>query len=283
MKKKMLFIVSIVFMLSVFVGSTALASSNRIQEFARLKYDGEKVWTVGECWDGMPFAYGNVEVRQLPYGMQNQGKIYKFCFYNGRIYYLTGQADYDAPEKIYSCNAWGGDNVLIADGVSPYSFVYIVDNCLYYSAYESSIYTEYKGYTGGIYKINLGNYSWQCLSTGGTYLLYCDGEYVYFDTYDGNCYIMDTNGNNVQWSNGHLDEFRQSYYKICGDYVYYERGSSIYRKLKDIEVTGSYFMSSGISSDDYFIIEDVRENYVVYYVPIYGYYGNSAKVYVKKF
>ena len=42
-------------------------------------------------------------------------------------------------------------------------------------------------------------------------------------------------------------------------------------------------MSSGISSDDYFYIEDVRENYVVYYVPIYGYYGNSAKVYVKKF
>ena len=169
----------------LFQSITVLAAYEECTEFAQVcEYNGNVYSTYyAGSNGGLRYKGNGFIIHSLPYGMMDEGLIYSFCFYNDKIYYMTGENGSDTmyPAKIYSCDLSGANNVLIADNVEAWSKVFIVDNILYYQAYQTyGLDYRIQGRTGGVYKINLEDLSWYKIpNTDEAKLYYCDGDYAY--------------------------------------------------------------------------------------------------------
>ena len=227
---------------------------------------------------GIFFKDGNVHVNPLPYGLMDQGEIYSICCYNEKLYYSTGPegSDISEPVKIYSCDMNGQNNRLLADNVSAWSDIYIVDNVLYYTAYSSRIGEGPQGYDGGIYRINLNDLSWKKLVSGGVYMEYCDGDYVYYTNYSTIYDAIDVNGNNVVNISPDSDEYQLGLF-IKGNKVYYISDDYLYERDRN----GGNPRRICIIPE-YSEINNVTENYVYYSIikkTVYIDHGNEASDY----
>ena len=230
---------------------------------------------------GIRFENGNVEVRQLPNGVINEGMIYSFCFYHDKIYYQTGEAcsDPTMPGKIYRCNIDGNNNVVIADNVQEWSNSFIVDNYLYYEAYTT---VEWAGgpanHYGGIYKLNLDNMkSTKIVSGENANLCYCDGDYVYYRL-GGTCLATSIDGSNTvdipsnasEVDNEKVIKGNTAYYfsddKLCSS----DRSGLNERVVCSAQLMGEYSFAN---------VECVNQKDIYYIVYNSTRYGNKAYVY----
>jgi hypothetical protein len=222
---------------------------------------------------GDTYGNGNVTVNMLPYGLKDQGRIYRFCFYNDKLYYLTGPdgSDIDYPARIYSCDINGKNNRLLADNAEPWSEVFIIDNVLYYDAYDSVSWGGPQGYDGGIYRINLNNLSWKKIVSGKVSLTYCDGDYAYYIV--GNNWdtaaAIDVNGNHQVAVNIYSDECVRGW--LCevwikGNYTYYVSGNGLYVRTKNGYDSRLICKVNNYNHDYGLYIRNITENYIYYSV-----------------
>lgn len=249
-------------MLGLIGGTNAFAANEETCYFSNLSNYWDTVYVTPHYASngGIVFINGNVNVSGLPYGMMNEGDIYKICCYNGRIYYITGTegSDVQEPVKIYSCDMNGENNILLADNAMAYSTAYIVDNVLYYQEYETVTNEGVQGYAGGISKINLYDLSWEKIVTGHADFTYCDGEYVYYRIYGVGNYAIDVNGNNVYDINPYSDEYDQDLI-IKGNRVYYIDNRRLYERIRN---GGDMRFICNVPQSTY--INNVSSNYIFY-------------------
>lgn len=176
----------------------------------------------------------------------------QFCCYGNRFYYMDNDF-WSGPSKIYSCDANGYDEILIADNASSGTAAFIVDNNLYYTAYSSMWDWDYglydREYYGGIYKINLATGDWQrVVSDNNALMRFCDGDYIYYEilyTSRSNdfsdYYKIDTNGNYCSYANYYDDEFAyNSYsynllsYMLTGQKIYFiDNTNTLYSRTRN--------------------------------------------------
>jgi hypothetical protein len=259
------------------ISSAAYAAGEETNYFSDVDAYWDSVYTTHIIGTngGDTYGYGNVNLNLLPYGLKDQGRIYTFCFYNNKLYYSTGfeGSDINYPARIYSCDIDGKNNRLLADNVEPWSQAFIIDNVLYYEAYNSDPWEGPKGYVGGVYKINLNNLSWKKIVTGKVILNYCDGDYAYYTIVDGmyNAAI-DVNGKRWVAIDENSDECKREWMMsnvwIKGNNTYYVSGNGIYVRPKNggdsrliCKVDNYYYYY------DYGIyIRNITENYIYYSV-----------------
>lgn len=82
---------------------------------------------------GLYFKGANVTTRSIPYSALKFSTT-QFCCYGNRFYYMNNEP-WDGPSKIYSCDANGRNEIVIADNAYSGTAAFIVDNNLYYTAY----------------------------------------------------------------------------------------------------------------------------------------------------
>ena len=156
-----------------------------------------------------------------------------FCVYNNYIYYSNGHSSGDEQKvSIYRTNIDGTDKTLIANNVSSYSDIYIVDDTLYYTSCDFSVNRYWERSDGGIFKVNLNDCSWKkIVSDIESNLIYCDSDYVYYKVYTGygkSYYYRIDNEGTCCWNMSENDV------EICLDYYnngtgYYGTSDGIYR------------------------------------------------------
>lgn len=193
---------------------------------------------------GLYFKGANVTTRSIPYSALKFSTT-QFCCYGNRFYYMNMEPC-DGISKIYSCDANGNNEIMIANNASAGSSAFIVDNNIYYNAYSSVL--DWTGnyfgreYYGGIYKINLATGDWQRLVTDSdASMWFCDGDYIYYSAGDS-YYQIDTNGNYCHYANSYGDEFawnsysyNLSSYVLTGRTMYYVDNSTntLYSKTRN--------------------------------------------------
>jgi len=212
MYKKLLSIVAVCWIIS---SIPAFAAYEKNVDFSRVGSYYEETYTTDFVYNdgGVKFIGGNISLNSLPYLSENRGDIYSFCFYHDKLYYLTAEeaSDY-VPASIYACNPDGSNPILIADNACNYSNITIVDNILYYDAYASYEDDYYPGYYGGIYKINLGDCSWQKLvGDSDAVMKHCNGDYIYYTANNG-YWAISTDGTFCVNVSAQADEI------LCNDY-----------------------------------------------------------------
>lgn len=191
---------------------------------------------------GLYFKGANVTTRSIPYSALKFSTT-QFCCYGNRFYYMNMEPC-DGISKIYSCDANGNDEIMIANNASAGSSAFIVDNNIYYNAYSSVL--DWTGnyfgreYYGGIYKINLATGDWQRLVTDSdASMWFCDGDYIYYSAGDS-YYQIDTNGNYCHYANSYGDEFawnsysyNLSSYVLTGRTMYFtDNTGTLYSKAR---------------------------------------------------
>ena len=256
--------VTVLAAVAVLQASAAMAANEETSYFSNMSNYWDEVYVTPHYASngGILFENGNIGVTELPYGMMNDGDIYKICCYNGRIYYMTGPegSDIPYPVKIYSCDMNGGNNILLADNVAAYGGAFIVDNVLYYQEYVSDFDNGPQGYDGGVTRINLSDLSWKKIVTGCVELKYCDGKYAYYHQYrSGDAYgAVDVNGNYSYNMDKNNDEYQYDVF-IKGDSTYYISGNTLYKRQRNggnARVICSVPSHSGINN--------VSSNYIFY-------------------
>ena len=271
---KKLISMMIVFVMS-FMSISAFAAYEAPVKLASVYNYGDNVYTIHYYGTngGVIFLGGNVDIHKLPDSMYRVGgHIWRFCFYNDKIYFLAGEAESDDTlAYIYSCNVDGSGIRLLADNASNKSEVYIVDNVLYYDAYatEDSMNTYYYGYCGGIYSINLGDLSWKKIVSDNSKLAYCDGDYVYC----GGQRAISVDGKRVIKVRRDCDEYSWDVF-VKGNQAYYAGEGDVYVRDKNGENVRF------IQKIQYarLLIDSVTDD-KVYIVVVFGGYPPSAYVY----
>lgn len=209
---------------------------------------------------GLYFKGANVTTRSIPYSALKFSTT-QFCCYGNRFYYMNMEPC-DGISKIYSCDANGNDEIMIANNASAGSSAFIVDNNIYYNAYSSVL--DWTGnyfgreYYGGIYKINLATGDWQRLVTDSdASMWFCDGDYIYYSAGDS-YYQIDTNGNYCHYANSYGDEFawnsysyNLSSYVLTGRTMYFtDNTGTLYSKTRNGgDLKQLKRIESGMSSD----------------------------------
>ena len=209
---------------------------------------------------GLYFKGANVTTRSIPYSALKFSTT-QFCCYGNRFYYMNMEPC-DGISKIYSCDANGNDEIMIANNASAGSSAFIVDNNIYYNAYSSVL--DWTGnyfgreYYGGIYKINLATGDWQRLVTDSdASMWFCDGDYIYYSAGDS-YYQIDKNGNYCHYANSYGDEFawnsysyNLSSYVLTGRTMYFtDNTGTLYSKTRNGgDLKQLKRIESGMSSD----------------------------------
>lgn len=221
----------IVFVMS-FMSISAFAAYEAPVKFDMVYNYENKVYTTyyegGE--GGETFKRGNVNVYTVPVEREYSYKVWNFCFYNNKIYFLAGEVGSEAlPACIYSADADGGNIRLLADNASSFSNVYIVDNILYYDAYVSIGRPLYEGHYGVIQAIDLTNLSWRkIVGKSNLKMSYCDGDFAYYRIgYDGPCYATSTDGRRTIMVSEYCDEFNVENI-VKGNQTYFLYNGNVY-------------------------------------------------------
>lgn len=223
---------------------------------------------------GLYFKGANVTTRSIPYSALKFSTT-QFCCYGNRFYYMNMEPC-DGISKIYSCDANGNDEIMIANNASAGSSAFIVDNNIYYNAYSSVL--DWTGnyfgreYYGGIYKINLATGDWQRVVTDNNAIMrFCDGDYIYYEIIGDSSgyYKIDTNGNYCSYADYYADEFAYnkyeyniSSYRLTGRRMYYiDKNDTLYSKTRNGgDLHQIKRIETGMSSD----IVKVTKNYIYY-------------------
>ena len=195
---------------------------------------------------GLYFKGANVTTNSIPYPALKFSNT-EFCCYGNRFYYMNNEP-WDGPSKIYSCDANGRNEIVIADNAYSGTAAFIVDNNLYYTAYSSIWDWDYnlydREYYGGIYKINLATGDWQrVVSDNNAIMRFCDGDYIYYEIINSSSdyYRIDTNGNYCSYANYYDDEFAYnkygynlSSYALTGRTMYFtDNTGTLYSKTRN--------------------------------------------------
>ncbi len=288
MKRKP-YVVALIFTVCLLCASfiSANAATEECTEFSNVAAYNGIVYTTkrAEGDGGVYFADGNVAANSLPQALLEKEKsesriIWSFCFYNDKIYYLiSGDGTVEIPGEICSCNLDGTNNVVLADNAFNGGYACIVDNILYYDAMPEND-ENYPGYDGGIYKINLGDLSYQKFSVGEASLAYCDGDNIFYKksnsgtTYPSfKYYKADINGNNVTSVSGDSDEFGYGVI-IRGNNSYYVKNNALYVKTRN-----GYDAKKLADLPGYAHIRNVDDTYV-YYTVVTSYTEMSTNAYL---
>ncbi len=243
-------------------GVSAFAATEEACYFSNLSNNWDTVYGTPHYASngGIYFTDGNIHISSLPYGMINEGDIYDICCYNGRIYYTTGPegSDISMPIKIYSCDIYGGNNILLADNAEAYGAAFIIDNVLYYQEYRSTPGYGPEGYNGGVSRIDLSNLSWKRIVSGGVWLTYCDGDYAYYTDHSNIYAAVDVNGNYVIDIDPGSDEYAYDVF-IKGDRTYYILDGGLYERTRN---GGNVRLICTVPENSH--INNISSNYVYY-------------------
>ncbi|MCC8097449.1 MAG: hypothetical protein LIO44_02590 [Eubacterium sp.] len=299
MKSVKIVLITALLILAAVFSVTAQAADKEVYEFSRIKeYNGEIYEDPGMFYMlDQKVVGGNVSVNKLPYALRSQFEplndnaedcLISFCIYNDKIYYNAGPpATMDgSPSSIYFCDLDGTNNVLLAENAHIYGAIYIVDNFLYYSSLRP--YRYYPHTDGGIYKINLSDFSVSTIvqpsdtEGNGANLLYCDGENVYYEyivpsipnSYFSSCvegyYKVDINGyNTVEITETEADfyKFNNGFKGIFGDMRYYIEENVMYEKNKDGSIIRKIY--DNITGENP-LVTIVTNDYIYYTVRLDG-------------
>ncbi|MFQ7292447.1 MAG: stalk domain-containing protein [Monoglobales bacterium] len=237
------------------------------------------------------------------------GDTLDFCFYRGRIYYISwmGGSDF-LPAQIYSCNLDGSDNRLLVENASNDSTLYIADGYMYYDAFlffdEDNDGWNETVISDGIYKMNINTGEKTLIVNPSEFenqegysrlsLVSCDKNSIYFDinwsdddyysiNYNGkylNKIYLDAEEKQRNRSDGIVKDGRRYY--ISGDKLYEQKedDSSSVREICSVP-NGSYYdnPNSNIDSKNSFITY-VDDDYIYYTVyTMYKYNPNISMQY----
>lgn len=96
------------------------------------------------------------EIKTLPDSLTNDGFIYSFAIYKGKIYYITGvKGSSDVIGSIYRCNLDGSENELIANDATASACFFLSEDCLFYPVLNDYDNNHKRNLSGGIMKIYL--------------------------------------------------------------------------------------------------------------------------------
>lgn len=254
--------------------------------FSRVGSIGENVYVtpLAGTNGGFVFSPGNVDINQLPYGMMNLGDIYSFCYYNERIYYLTGEEGSDIlPASIYSCDINGSDNKLIVDDAANNTEIYIVNNYMYYNQVKElpDYYTN-----AGINRVNLeNNVSEKFVNNDSAYMYFCDENNLYYSDSSsvGTYYSIDYNGQNINKLADNADETPGDYSIskfIKDDMIYYISGNKLYSQRRNDAASLKEMCEVPQEGYNKSSIMNVDDKYVYYaYYDAYSSSGPKAQVF----
>ncbi len=202
-------------------------------------------------------SVNNSICENLPDNMDNLGYIYSFAYYDGYIYYLTGDLGGGIiPAAIYKYDINKKSSLCIADNAQTVSACYIVNKTL---LYETAEFDKDKM----IEKVGIGKINLQTEECDEIYTIdvtphigYCqeDGIYIKTHPYSGTTdyFCMDYNGNKKRALSG--DEMKIFDDFISDHYAYSCKDGVIYQYDLDKKETKNYMIPNSI--DQYKLMQD---------------------------
>lgn len=211
MKKTISLILVLILSLSV-ISTTAFAAYEAPVQFAPAYNYGSELFARSYFRAGGGINYFRSDRGLTGINDRASGHLVNsFCFYKDKCYFLAdcSTGGMASPGAIYSCNLDGsGLRRLANNAADVQGHITIVDNYLYYAAFDSNNgMSDYEGYPGGIYRINLTDLSYKKISNDGATIYHCDGDYIYY-TANNDFHAIRTNGTGKMRINPNCDEFR---------------------------------------------------------------------------
>ena len=245
-----------------------------IQKFSEVNPYENKLY----CnYDSTVFGSVNDSIcENLPYNMDNLGYIYSFAYYDGYIYYLTGDlGSAILPASIYKYDVNKKSSICIADNAQTASVCYIVNGTLFYETAEFN--QDDMIDQGGIGKFNLqtGERNQIYATDMNLQIGYCRADGIYMKTThypdSENYFCIDYDGKNEHALS--KDEIQVFDHFISGNYAYSIHDGMIYRYDLNQKETKHYLIPKSI--DKYMLMQD--SGYVENIIDNKIYYRISAK------